>query len=105
LLRIRELNKEPTQLELATCIKEHYPKLVLAIQQIKGLIASQALVNLKGNSNSDGDGDGNSDIEVRIITTIRTRSLIPDYKDLSPPPPVLIDSFNVESDIGSIDSI
>ena len=62
-------------------------------------MASQALVNLKGDSNSD------SDTKVRITIATRIRSLVPDYKDSSPPPLVLIDSSNVESDIGSIDSI
>jgi hypothetical protein len=104
LLRIREPDKEPTQLELATCTEEHYPELVLAIQQIKGLMVSQA-----SDSNGNGNGNGNSDDDdngIRIMV-VRQRSpvLIPDYKDSSPPLPVLIDSSYIESDAGSIDSI
>jgi hypothetical protein len=97
LLRIREPDKEPTQLELATCTEEHYPELILAIQQIEALIASQAPIDIEGEG--DGDDDG-----IRIMV-VRRRSLVPDYKDSSPPPPVLVDSSDIESDAGSIDSI
>ena len=95
LLYICKPDKEPTQLELATCTEEHYPELILAIQQIEALIASQAPVDIEGNSDNDG---------IRIIV-VRQRSPVPDYKDSSPPPPVLVDSSDIESDVGSVDSI
>jgi hypothetical protein len=53
-----------------------------------------------------GDDDDDDDDEV-IITTVFTRVLehIPDYRDSSPPLPNLVDSSDVESNAGSIDSI
>ena len=100
LTRIREPDKEPNQLELARCTEAYYPELILAIQQIEGVIGSQILAK----DNCDGDSDGDDDIVISTMVT-RVKDQVPDYRDSSPPLPNYIDSSDVESCAGSIDSI
>ena len=96
LCRIREPDKEPNQLKLATYTEEFYPHLIQAIREIKAQVGPQ-LDNI-------GDIDGDDDV---VITTVlsRVKEDMPNYIDSSPPPPNYIDSSNVESNAGSIDSI
>jgi hypothetical protein len=101
LIRIREPDKEPTEEERARCTEAYYPALVLAIQQLEADILPQAT-----SAGGDDDDDDDDDDEV-IITTVFTRvpEHVPDYRDSSPPLPNLVDSSDVESNAGSIDSI
>ena len=98
--RIREPDKEPNQLELARYTEAYYPELILAIQQLEGTIGSQILAKY----NSDGGGDGDDDIVITTMVT-RVKDQVPDYRDSSPPLPNYVDSSDVESCAGSIDSI
>ena len=94
--RIREPDKEPNQLKLATYTEEFYPHLIQAIREIKAQVGPQL----------DNIGDIDCDDDVVITTVLsRVKEDMPNYIDSSPPPPNYIDSSDVESNAGSIDSI
>jgi hypothetical protein len=95
---IREPDKQPTTLEQLKCTEEFYPGLVQNIREIKKELG---LLDL-----DQGDGDGNDDDEVVVrLEDSQEKENVPDYIDSSPPPPNLVDSSDVESDAGSLDSI
>jgi hypothetical protein len=80
------------------CTEEYYPGLVQVIRELEKDIGPQ----IQGGGDRDNDDD--DDI---VITTLRVKQQedVPDYLDSSPPPPNLVDSSDVESNAGSIDSI
>ena len=92
MLPIREPDKQPTTLEQLKCTEEFYPGLVQNIREIKkelGLL---------------DQGDGGDDVVLRLENS-QEKENVPDYMDSSPPPPNLVDSSDVESNAGSIDSV
>jgi hypothetical protein len=92
MLPIREPDKQPTTLEQLKCTEEFYPGLVQNIREIKkelGLL---------------DQGDGGDDVVLRLEDS-QEKENVPDYMDSSPPPPNLVDSSDVESNAGSIDSV
>ena len=89
LVPFREPDKNPTDLEKMRCTEDFYPKLV---QQIRELQSYQQLQ------------DQEDDVVFKVGPS-QERENVLDYLDLSPPPPNLVDSSDVESDAGSIDSI
>jgi hypothetical protein len=54
---------------------------------------------------SGDDNDDNDDKVIIIMIFIRVLEYIPDYRDSSPPLSNLVDSSDVESNTGNIDSI
>lgn len=89
MIPIREPDKEPTTLEQLRCTEEFYPGLVQNIRELKKAL--------------EGDVD-NDDVVFRLGDS-QQKEDVPDYLDSSPPPPNLVDSSDVESNAGSIDSI
>jgi len=89
LVPFREPDKNPTALEKMRCTDEFYPKLVQQIRELK--------------SHQD-QGISSSDVVFKLGDS-QEKEDVPDYLDSSPPPPNLIDSSDVESTAGSIDSI
>jgi hypothetical protein len=87
---IREPDKHPTELERLSMTKEFYPEL---LQQVKEAEQYQKMLQDQGN-----------DLEI-ILGYQYPKDEVGDYLDSSPPPPNLVDSSDVESDAGSIDSI
>jgi len=73
-----------------------YPELLLAVREQEAI--------LKNHSLQEGQKQEDSDDEVDIIVA-REQVVIPYIPDSSPPPPNYVDSSDVESDAGSIDSI
>jgi hypothetical protein len=94
LLPVREPDKQPTQIETLMCTAEYYPELVQAVNEAKAQNARTIL--------RDDD-----DVVFRLGDS-QEKENIPDYVDSSPPPRnlrSLVDTSDVESDAGSIDSI
>jgi hypothetical protein len=72
-----------------------YPALQIALNEQEAL--------LKRVQGEEGDGDGE---EINItIGDVDGDGEVPFIPDSTPPPPIYVDSSNVESDAGSIDSI
>lgn len=92
---IREPDKNPTPYEQATMTAEAYPHLVLAIQQIES-----------GACDVPTDIDDDNDVQITVFKA-RVKEEVLGYIDSSPVRlnTVLLDSSDVESDAGSIDSI
>jgi len=83
-------------LEQLRCTEEHYPELVQVIRELEKDIGPQ----------NQGDGDRDNDDDIVIITPrVKTQENMPDYLDSSPPPPNSVDSSDIESNAGLIDSI
>jgi hypothetical protein len=93
LIRIREPDKNPTDLEKIQLTEEFYPGLVQNIRELE----KQVVLQIKD--------DGGDDDVVVILERSQKKEDVPDYLDSSPPPPNLIDSSDVESTAGSMDSI
>jgi hypothetical protein len=98
LVYIREPDKEPTVIKKLTITEEYYPELVLKIQQLESKVGGQIQVQVYSNS------DSNDDIIV-IVERLLKKEEVLDYLDSSPLLPNLVDSSDVESNTGSIDSI
>jgi hypothetical protein len=96
LIYIREPNKEPTVYEKLKTTEEFYPELV---QQIRELEAQFGTDQDQDQGDSDED-----DVIIRLEASQRKEDVL-DYIDSSLPPPNYIDSSNIESDAGSLDSI
>ena len=88
---IREPDKNPTPDEAEKCTDKGYPELVLQIQQLE-----------RDQYDSGSDDDS---VEFILGPPAPVRERVLGYIDSSPPPPVLHDSSDVESNAGSIDSI
>jgi hypothetical protein len=73
------------------CTEDFYPELV---QQIRELQSYQQLQ----------DQDQDDDVVFKVGLSEEKDDVL-DYMDSSPPPPNLVDSSDVESNAGSIDSI
>lgn len=73
-----------------------YPELLLAVREQEAILKNHGL--------QEGQKQEDSNNEVDIIV-VREQVLIPYILDSSPPPPNYVDSPDVESDAGSIDSI
>ena len=93
LIRIREPDKNPTDLEKIQLTEEFYPGLVQNIRELEKQVGLQI------------KDDGGDDDVVVILERSQKKEDVPDYLDSSPPPPNLIDSSDVESTAGSMDSI
>lgn len=100
LVPIREPDKRPTLLEAAKCTEDFYPELQQVIKELRSQQQPPARLQTP---NSDGDSDG--DVTIRTEAVTYERDVVGDYLDSSPPPPDYIDSSDVESNAGSIDSI
>ncbi len=85
LVPIQEPGKNPTDIEKLRCTEEYYPEL---LQQFRGAERYQKMLQ-----------------DLEIVLGPLKKEDVGDYIDSSPPPPDLIDSSDVESDTGSIDSI
>ena len=94
LIPIREPDKNPTAYEKGTCTSEAYPGLV---QQIRELEARE--------QHLDRHRDSEPGEVVFRLERSRVRDEVEEYIESSPPPPVLQDSSDVESNAGSLDSI
>jgi len=86
----REPDKNPTQLEQVRCTEEYYPELV---QQVRELERHQKTLQ-----------DQEEDVQFRL-GPIQERDDVGNCLDSSPPPLNYVDSSDVESNAGSIDSI
>ncbi len=87
---IREPDKNLTQLERLRCTEEYQEDL---LQQVKEAEQYQKMLQ---------DQEDNM---VIILGPSQQRDKVGDYIDSSPPPPDFIDSSDIESDAGSLDSI
>ena len=93
LFPVREPDKQPTQIEALMCTAEYYPELVQAVKEATAQDAKA--------QDALGDGD---DVVFRLGDS-QEKENVPEYLDSSPPPRNLVDSSDVESHAGSIDSI
>jgi hypothetical protein len=93
LIPIREPDKNPTDLEKMQLTEEFYPGLVQNIRELERQVGPQIK-----------DRDSDDDVAV-ILEHLQKKEEVLDYLDSSPPPPNLIDSSDIESNAGSIDSI
>jgi hypothetical protein len=73
--------------------EEFYPGLVQNIRELEKQVGLQIK-----------DNGGDDDVVV-ILERSQKKEDVPDYLDLSPPPPNLIDSSDVKSTAGLMDSI
>lgn len=96
LVRIREPDKEPTAYEKIKTTEEFYPELVQQIRELEAQVGRD-----QGQDHGDGDED---DVIIRVEASQQKEEVL-DYIDSSPPPPNYIDSSDVESNAGSLDSI
>jgi hypothetical protein len=96
LVRIREPDKEPTTYEKIKTTEEFYPELVQQIRELEAQVGRD-----QGQDQGDGDKD---DVIIRLEASQQKEEVL-DYMDSSPPPPNYVDSSDVESNAGSLDSI
>jgi hypothetical protein len=96
LVRIREPDKEPTTYEKIKTTEEFYPELVQQIRELEAQVGRD-----QGQDQGDGDED---DVIIRLEASQQKEEVL-DYMDSSPPPPNYVDSSDVESNAGSLDSI
>ena len=88
---VRQPDKEPTDLAKLLCTPEGHEALQQSINE-----ARQALGREQGDSNEE-------EVLIRLRDS-QLREEVPEYRDSSPPVP-WVESSDVESDAGSIDSI
>jgi len=92
LLVIREPDKAPTTQETLRCTEEGYPELLHIVRQLEREVYQ-------------GDID-DTNITIKVGDSQEQEEVPPtQYLDSSPPPPNLVDSSDIDSDVGSIDSI
>jgi hypothetical protein len=89
LVCIREPDKEPTAYEKMKTTEEFYLELVQQIQELEA---------------QDQDNGDEDNVVIRLEASQQKEEVL-DYIDSSPPLPNYIDSSDIESNAGSIDSI
>jgi hypothetical protein len=100
LVLIKEPNKRLTLLKAAKCTKDFYPKLQQVIKELKS--QQQPFARLQ---TPDSDSNSDGDMTIRTEAVTYKKDVVRDYLDSSPLLLNYINSSNVESNAGSIDSI
>jgi hypothetical protein len=100
LVRIREPDKEPTTYEKIKTTEEFYPELVQQIRELEAQVGRD-----QGQDQGQDQGDGDEDDVIIRLEALQQKEEVLDYMDSSPPPPNYVDSSDVESNAGSLDSI
>jgi hypothetical protein len=101
---IREPDKNPMIIERARCEEDFYPDLQLVVRQLTASLSNLAPDRLEAPNTFINI---NEDEDVVINTTERKhqKERVGEYIDSSPPPFIIPDSSDMESNAGSIDSI
>jgi hypothetical protein len=101
---IREPDKYPTIIERARCEEDFYPDLQLVVRQLTASLSNLAPDRLEA-PNTFIDIDGDEDVVINTTERKHQKERVGEYIDSSPPPLIIPDSSDIESNAGSIDSI
>jgi hypothetical protein len=101
---IREPDKHPTIIERARCEEDFYPDLQLVVRQLTASLSNLAPDRLEA-PNTFIDIDGDEDVVINTTERKHQKERVGEYIDSSPPPLIIPDSSDMESNAGSIDSI
>jgi hypothetical protein len=101
---IRKPNKYPIIIERARYKEDFYPDLQLVVRQLTASLSNLAPDWLEA-PNTFINIDGDEDIVINTTERKHQKERVEEYIDSSPPPLIIPDSSDMESNAGSIDSI
>ena len=101
---IREPDKNPTIIEWARYKEDFYPDLQLVVRQLTASLSNLAPDRLEA-PNTFININEDEDIVINTTERKHQKERVGEYIDSSPPPLIIPNSSDIESNAGSIDSI
>jgi len=101
---IREPNKYPTIIEWARYKEDFYPDLQLMVRQLTASLSNLAPDRLEA-PNTFININGDKDVVINTTEQKHQKERVGEYINSSPPPLIIPDSSDIESNMGSINSI
>jgi hypothetical protein len=101
---IREPHKYPTIIEQARYKEDFYPNLQLVVRQLTASLSNLAPDRLEA-PNTFININGDKDVVINTTKRKHQKERVGEYINSSPPPLIIPDSSDIESNAGSINSI